>query len=151
VASAACSGGGDPVPLNTPLTFDTATVVVGEGADTATLVVELAESDAQRQYGLSRRSELDPGSGMLFVFDSLRAAEEGFWMWRTEVALDIAYIGPDGVISSVVAMDPCADAVYADACPEYPAEEPYLWALETNQGWFQERGYGTGTSVRLER
>ena len=126
-------------------------VVVGEGADTTTLVVELAESDAQRQYGLSRRPGLDPGSGMLFVFDSLRAADEGFWMWRTEMQLDIAYIGPDGVISSVVAMEPCADAVYADACPEYPADAPYLWALETNQGWFQERGYGTGTSVRLER
>jgi len=147
----ACGGNGAEEPWRSPVPFDTARVVVGEGVDTTSLLVELAESDEQRQYGLSRRPSLDPGSGMLFVFDSLRAPDQGFWMWRTVVPLDIAYVGPDGVISSVVAMAPCADALYADACPNYPATEPYLWALEANQGWFEERGYEETTMRAIAR
>lgn len=147
---AACGGGGEETWIS-PIPFDTAQVTVVSGADSFPLLVEVAESDAERQFGLSRRPSLDPGSGMLFVFDSLRAPEEGFWMWRTRVPLDIAFLDAAGVIGSIVAMEPCADALYAEACPEYAAGVPYLQALEVNQGWFAEHGVEVGDRVILER
>lgn len=151
-ASAAC-GGSEPEegPWVSPLPFDTAQATVVSGSDSFPLVVEVAETDEERQFGLSRRPSLDPGSGMIFLFDSLRAPEQGFWMWRTRVPLDIAFLDSAGVIRSIVSMEPCADALYAQACPTYPAGAPYLQALEVNQGWFEEQGVEAGARVILER
>ncbi len=133
-----------------PIAFDTARVVVLSGGDSLPLLVEVAESDEERAFGLSRRPSLDPQSGMIFLFDQIRAPEEGFWMWRTRVPLDIAYVDTAGVIVSVTSMDPCDDALYAEACPTYAAEGEYVWALETNQGWYEEHGVGPGDTVLFQ-
>lgn len=134
-----------------PIPFDSARVSVITDADTLPLVVEVAESDQERQFGLSRRPSLDPQSGMIFLFDSLRTPEQGFWMWRTIVPLDIAFLDENGVIGSIVGMEPCADALYAEACPTYPAGAPYIQALEVNRGWFREQGVEVGDRVVLHR
>lgn len=147
----ACGSDGPEGPWVSPIPFDTARVTVVSGADSFPLVVEVAESDEERQFGLSRRPSLDPGSGMIFVFDSLRTPDQGFWMWRTVIPLDIAFVDSAGVIGSIVSMEPCADAMYAQACPTYPAGVPYLQALEVNQGWFEEHGVEVGDRVVVER
>ena len=48
-------------------------------------------------------------------------------------------------------MEPCADALYAEACPTYPAGAPYTQALEMNLGWFAEHGVEPGDRFVLER
>lgn len=146
-AVAGACGGDAEEDWVSPLPFDTAEVVVLSGGDSLPLLVEVAESDQERAFGLSRRPDLDPQSGMIFLFDSLRAPQEGFWMWRTRVPLDIAYVDTAGVIVSVTSMEPCADALYPEACPTYAAEGEYVWALETNRGWFEEHGVGPGDTV----
>ena len=146
---AACQPSGD-TPWASPVAFDTADVWVVQDGDSSHLVVELAESEQQKQFGLSRRPALDPESGMLFLFDSVRAPTEGFWMWQTRIPLDIAFVDSTGVVRAVLSMEPCT-ATYAEACTPYEPGVAYHSALETNEGWFARKGYGPGARVRVER
>lgn len=137
------------VPWRSPMAFDTARVsVVGDG-DTSRLLVEVARTEEQRGFGLMVRPELDPGSGMLFVYDSVQPSEAGFWMWRTRMPLDIAYVDGAGRIVSIRQMAPC-ESPYAQDCPQYSPGEPYRSALEVNQGWFEEHGFGVGDRVVVD-
>lgn len=143
----ACSQG--DTPWVSPMPFDTATVLVVSETDSATLLVEIASTEDQRAFGLSRRPSLDPGSGMLFDFDTIQAAEQGFWMWRTRIPLDIAYVGTDGVIERIVSMELCGDR--AESCPSHPAGTEFAMALEANLGWFATHGMTEGDRVTVLR
>ena len=107
------------------------------------------EAEDQRAFGLSRRPSLDPESGMIFEFDSLQTPEHGFWMWRTRVPLDIAYIESDGTIGKIVSMGLCGDR--AESCPSYPAGVEFAMALEANLGWFAAHGIAEGDRVSVLR
>lgn len=149
LAAVACQPSGE-AEWASPVQFDTAEVWVAQEGDSARLLVELAVSDQQRQFGLSRRPSLDAESGMLFVFDEPRAATEGFWMWQTRIPLDIAFIDSLGVVQAVLQMEPCT-ATYASGCTPYEPGVPYATALETNEGWFDRHGYGVGARVTVVR
>lgn len=150
VALAAVSGCAQPgVVAPAAVTFDTATVWLREGADSTRLVVEVAASRAQHEVGLAGRTSLAPDSGMLFLFDPPRSADEGFWMWQTPIPLDIAFIDASGAILRILGMDPCV-APSQDDCPGYFAEAPYAAALEVSRGWFARNGIGVGASVRVD-
>ena len=71
-------------------------------------------------------------------------------MWRTSIPLDIAYIGADGIVHAIQAMDPCAAAAQDD-CPGYFPDAPYSAALEMARGWFSRNGIGAGAAIRVER
>ena len=147
-APLACAPPGGVSPAN--VAFDTATVWVRQGNDSASARVEVAVTTAQHEVGLAGRTSLDPESGMLFLFDPPRSPDEGFWMWRTRVPLDIAFVTADGLVLSVLAMEPCAAAVQDD-CPGYFADAPYAAALEMSGGWFGRHGLGSGARLRVER
>src|SRR4249920_3659464 len=71
--------GRETVPLAPPLTFDTAQAVIrGPRGNSASLLLELALTTAQRSHGLSRRTALDSASGMFFRFDSIQPGDYGF-------------------------------------------------------------------------
>ncbi len=73
-------------PTKAPFPGLSATVVhVGGRA----LHVVIAKTEAQRELGLRRRSDLGPYDGMLFVFDS--TTQVGFTMSTVPVALDIGF------------------------------------------------------------
>jgi uncharacterized membrane protein (UPF0127 family) len=133
-----------------PVTFDTATAWIHTGGDSISLLVEVARTAAQKSYGLMGRPSLDSTSGMIFVYDTLQPPTAGFWMFRTKVPLDIAFIDSAGVIVKLLAMDPCESEMYASACETYVPNEPYRAALEVNAAWFVEHGVGEGSVVRLE-
>jgi uncharacterized membrane protein (UPF0127 family) len=138
-----------PVPLP-EVTFDTAVAWVRHDADSTRILVEVAASQSQQEVGLAGRAFLDPQWGMLFQFDEPRSGDDGFWMWRTRVPLDVAFIDGSGVIRRILSMDPCA-AVSQGACPEYYPGVAYVAALEVNRGWFAANGIAVGASVRLGR
>jgi uncharacterized membrane protein (UPF0127 family) len=134
-----------------PVVFDMATVWVVQGDDSASVAAEIARTAAQHEIGLAERRSLDSGSGMLFLFSEMRTEEDGFWMWRTWMPLDLAFIDERGAITQVLSMEPCADQTADQDCPGYFPDAPYASALEVNQGWFAERGLGAGASVRVVR
>lgn len=137
-------------PFVSPVTWDTAQVVVKGAADSKRLLVEISDTEARRSYGLMARPSLDPESGMLFTYDSEQAGTAAFWMFRTKIPLDIAFIDSAGAIGKILNMVPCESELYADACPRYEPNVPYRSALEVNQGWFARHGIVEGDTVRLE-
>jgi uncharacterized membrane protein (UPF0127 family) len=69
-----------------------------------TIKVELAVLPEERQKGLMFRENMEPGTGMLFVFE--QASAQKFWMKNTRIPLDIAYFSPDGKLKEIHAAKP---------------------------------------------
>ena len=107
------------------------------------LLVEVANTDAERQHGLSERASLAADHGMAFLFDAPTTV--GFWMKDTLIPLSIAFWGADGRIQQTFDMDPCT----SDTCQVYRASEPYAGAVEAPQGFFREHGIGVGDKIEL--
>lgn len=153
-ALAACGPGEPPEPpdaggADAPLlAFDTAAVRIATASDTLPLRVELALSAEQRALGLMERSSLPADAGMLFWYPGPQPADAGFWMFRTRIPLDIAFLGADGEILAVQAMEPCV-AQDPRLCPSYPAGVEFRGALEVNRGYFQRHGVRPGDRVLL--
>ncbi|HHS50022.1 MAG TPA: DUF192 domain-containing protein [candidate division Zixibacteria bacterium] len=108
--------------------------------DTFAITVEMAEKPPDRQRGLMYRDYLPDTIGMLFIFDA--EAPHSFWMKNTRIPLSIAFIDKDFVITDIKWMKP------GDLTSHGPSR-PILYALETNRGWFTQRGIKPGAKVRL--
>ncbi|NLC21771.1 MAG: DUF192 domain-containing protein, partial [Halomonadaceae bacterium] len=80
--------------------------ILSEG-ERHSLQVELAQTAAERRKGLMERDSLDPDAGMLFVYQTLQPPQSGFWMYRTRIPLDIAFIDDQGRIAALYTMQPC--------------------------------------------
>jgi len=130
------------------MAFDTARVRLARQRDTLQLAVELAVSAEQKTLGLMERRHLGDDAGMLFVYDSIQPGDAGFWMYRTRIPLDIAFLDSAGVIRAVRSMTPCSTTV-AQGCPTYTPDVPYRYALEVNAGFFAQHGIGVGHSLLL--
>ena len=150
-ALAAGCGEEPPPPAEPAVAFDTATAWIRGGTDSTSLLVEVARTDAQHSYGLMARPSLDPNSGMIFLYDTVQAdTTDGFWMFRTRMPLDIAFMDSTGVIVRILPMEPCQSELYATSCPTYAPRVPYRDALEVNRGWFTRHGIAEGAVVRLD-
>jgi len=130
------------------ISFDTALVRLARQRDTLRLALELAVSPAQKTMGLMERRRLAADAGMLFVYDSIQPGDAGFWMYRTRIPLDIAFLDSAGVIRVVRSMTPCPTTI-AQGCPTYTPDVPYRFALEMNAGSFTRYGIGVGDSLVL--
>jgi uncharacterized protein len=130
------------------LHFDTSAVRIITPTDTIPLAVELAVSGEQKSTGLMERRQLADTAGMLFVYDSVQPPDAGFWMYRTRIPLDIAYLDPGGRIRAIQHMVPCESAM-PEGCPTYPPGVPYQYTLEVNGGFFARRGVRVGDAIVL--
>ena len=110
--------------------------------------LEIASTSEQRQKGLMGRTSMAPDAGMLFKYREPRSASHGFWMYKTLIPLDIAYLNEDGKIGSIRKMVPCPSAS-GSGCPTYPAGVPFIEAVEMNAGFFLEYGIGTGDRLAI--
>lgn len=110
------------------------------------LMLELAQNNKQRARGLMERTELGDFEGMLFIYP--RAAVRGFWMYRTLIPLDIAFINAQGVVLEIQQMTPCP-ARRSIQCPSYAPSQPYTMALEMATGRFAALGIQTGSVLKL--
>lgn len=100
--------------------------------------VEIAKNEEERALGLKYRDSLPKNSGMLFIFE-----EEGiypFWMVDTKIPLDIAFINKNGIIIDIQKMEPFSPILRKP-------DSPFLYALEVNQGFFQEKGIKKGDTI----
>lgn len=66
---------------------------------TTTVAVEVADTEALREAGLSSRSALAPGSGMLFQFE--HNGDWGIWMKDMRFPIDILFISETGSVVSI--------------------------------------------------
>jgi uncharacterized protein len=109
------------------------------------LTVELAVEAADKSRGLGYRDGLEPGTGMLFVFDS--ASPRSFWMKGMRFCLDIIWI-ENGAIQGA-AESVCPDPAGTEDAdrPSYVSPVPVSYVLEVPAGWLDANGFGEGTPV----
>ncbi len=131
------------------MAFDSARVRLTTTADTVRLRVQLAFTPEQRSMGLMERRHLDDDAGMLFLYEAMQPADAGFWMYRTRIPLDIAFLDSVGVVRSIRSMAPCPTDV-AQGCPTYAPDARYQYALEVNAGFFARRGVRVGNMLLLQ-
>ena len=118
-------------------------------SDSGTVEVDLmiAETDAQRGYGLMYRRSLAPNRGMAFLWPE--DSSSSFYMRNTLIPLSIAFFDSTGRIVRVLDMEPCDDD--EPNCPLYSPETSYRGALEVNQGAFDEWGVTEGDTIVITR
>lgn len=148
LCATACSAAPQDAVDTSLMSFSAARVRLVAGADTTHLRVELASSAQQHTMGLMDRRHLADSAGMLFLYATDQPANAGFWMFRTLIPLDIAFIDSLGAIRAIVHMTPCT-ATLAAGCPSYSPEVPYRAALEVNAGYFAEHKLTIGSRVIL--
>ncbi len=116
---------------------ETLTLMIGD----THLFVEVVKTPEERSRGLMYRNHLDWDSGMLFVYPGPR--QMVFWMKNTYIPLSIAFIDEDKKIIAIYNMEPQRyDILYS---PPSPAK----YALEVNQGWFENNGVEVGDIVEF--
>ena len=131
-----------------PLSFDAAQIRLLARPDTLRLVVELAVKPEQHTLGLMERRHLPDSAGMLFLYDTTQPDSSAFWMYRTRIPLDIAFIDSAGTIRTIRHMEPC-QTMLAQGCATYPAGAPFRAALEVNAGYFAQHRVQIGDRVLL--
>ncbi|HEX5274693.1 MAG TPA: DUF192 domain-containing protein [Candidatus Rubrimentiphilum sp.] len=89
-----------PQPIPTPQVLRVTVL----RAPRATLRVQVAQTEPQRERGLMGVRRLAPHTGMLFVFDSDAPTE--FWMKDTLIPLDMVFISGNGIVRQVFANVP---------------------------------------------
>ena len=143
VTLTACAGGeGADAPAGRPPS--TVTFEDQQDMSASTLWVDVADEEGERRRGLMHVEHLPADEGMAFVFDEPTSG--GFWMKNTLIPLSVAFVGEDGSVVGVLDMEPCD----ADPCPSYGIDDPYVLAIEANQGWFEDNGIGVGDRAALE-
>lgn len=105
-----------------------------------TIVAEVAKTPDERSEGLMYRESLASGTGMLFVFPE--AEIRSFWMKNTFIAMDIAYLDPDGRIVDIQQMEPESSKLHSSAAAA-------MFALEVPQGWFAEEEIEVGDLAEI--
>lgn len=96
------------------------------------VMAEIAASPDERQRGLMYRSSLGAEEGMLFVFPAPEV--QVFWMKNTLIPLDVGFFDSDLFLITVRTMEP------DDGAATHSSNEPALYALEMNKGWFAKKG-----------
>lgn len=74
----------------------------------ATLLLEVADTEAKQERGLMYRTTLAPHTGMIFILphDDVVA----FWMKNTLIPLDMVFVGADGSIRLIAQNVPASAA-----------------------------------------
>lgn len=105
--------------------------------------IELAISEAQREYGLMYRKEMAPDHAMLFDFGT--AQPVSMWMENTVLPLDMLFIQADGTVW----------AIRQNAVPYsrdiIDSNGPVKFVLELNAGRVKALGIRIGDKVVSKR
>ena len=134
---ATTTGSGDARASDQPtVTID------ASGGDEVRVRVEIADEAPEQARGLMYRTALAEDRGMLFVFP--REERLSFWMKNTLIPLSVAFMDSEGRIVDIQDMKPLDDDP-----PSYVSAEPAQYALEVNQGFFEDRGVEVGDRAEL--
>lgn len=139
------NGDADSTPV---LAFASAQVRLIAGSDTLRLLTELAARPDQQTLGLMERHHLADTAGMLFLYPDEQSDSAGFWMFRTRIPLDIAFMDSTGTVRAIQHMVPCPTTL-SQGCPSYVPGVPYRAALEVNAGYFAQHKLAIGARVML--
>ncbi|MDP2834996.1 MAG: DUF192 domain-containing protein [Pseudomonadota bacterium] len=125
---------------------------------TLRLAAEHAVSQTAREHGLQCRSQLPPGTGMLFSFE--QDTRSTFWMYKTYLPLDLLYLDEGGAVVADSTLPPCprpkdaSDGQWRSLCLQQARclqsdIPPFRHVLELPAGWLSKQGLGREQQQRL--
>jgi uncharacterized membrane protein (UPF0127 family) len=117
-------------------------VILATRAGDQHVKVEVARSDPERQHGLMYRQKLEPGRGMIFLFEHPQRLT--FWMKNTYIPLEMIFISAD---KRVVYVEENAEPLTTQA--RGPADEDSQFVLEVPGGWARAHGVERGVAVKF--
>jgi len=129
----------EPLPEARP----TAGITVGNVMVSA----ELALSDEDQALGLGYRNGLEPGHGMLFVFEE--PVERSFWMRGMRFCIDIIWIADGEIVGAAEGACPDPEGTDDADRERFLSGELVTHVLEMPAGWMTDNGFGPGTSVEI--
>lgn len=109
--------------------------------------VDVADTNSERQKGLSGKMSLGENEGLLFVFDQ-KDTTPSFWMKDMNFSIDIIWID-DGKVEKIeknVAPEP---GVPDNKLKIYYPGSPIDYAVEVQAGFAEKNGISVGTTVDL--
>ena len=101
-----------------------------------TFKLELALNNKTRYQGLSDRDHIADDGGMMFVFTG--AAVRGFVMRRCLVPIDIIFVGHNGRIVKMHAMEVEPPETFHSPVRTYSSEWPAKFAIELKGGTLEK-------------
>jgi uncharacterized membrane protein (UPF0127 family) len=106
------------------------------------LEVEVANTRASRELGLTGREGMQDDEGMLFVFDS--PGRYGWWMKDMKFSVDIIWINENGTVVSI------ERNLSPDTYPKtYMNQADASYVLEVNAGLAEKFGLYLGSRVKF--
>lgn len=102
--------------------------------------VVVADEPAEWSRGLQGYDELEPGEGMLFIFDESR--ERTFAMMSVAFPIDVVFISEDSIVTAIEPLEPGETRLVTS-----PGPAPYV--LELPQGWAADEGIGVGSELEV--
>ena len=114
--------------------------------DGSTVHVELANTNAEREYGLMGRTSLSQGRGMLFIHDA--PGNYSYWMYHCKIGLDIIWMDANHrIVEMSPDTPPCKGK--AASCPSYGGHETSLYVLELPVGSIKAHHMAVGQAVNF--
>jgi uncharacterized membrane protein (UPF0127 family) len=130
------------IPRVAPRAADTLVML----PDGSTVHVELAKTEAERNYGLMDRTSLPQGRGMLFIHD--RPSQNNYWMYHCKIGLDIVWMD-DGhrIVEMSPNTPPCKGK--ASTCPSYGGHADSVYVIELPVGSIKTHNLQVGQTVNF--
>jgi hypothetical protein len=114
-------------------------------APKATLTLQVARTDMQREIGLMNVTALPEHTGMVFVFPG--DGPVAFWMKDTLIPLDMVFVASDGKVRSVAARVPVVPLTMPDE--NIPLERGTAkYVIELSSGEAEQDGIVAGSFVK---
>ena len=110
------------------------------------LEVEVVNTDNARATGLSGRSNLSDGNGMLFDFTNTNISKPSFWMKDMKFDIDIIWI----YNNSIVGIEPYVPTAYGStSLPTYSPTTDITHVLEVPAGWVDKYKIKVGDRITM--
>ena len=116
------------------------TILMPKGA----LEVEVADTQASRELGLSGREKMGDDEGLLFIFNE--PGRYGFWMKDMNFSLDMVWINQNGI---VVDIERNVTPVSYKEKKTYINQSEASYVLEMNAGLAERFGLYLGSKVKI--
>jgi uncharacterized membrane protein (UPF0127 family) len=130
----------EPLDPSKAQSLPTSPLAIQSGTGIHRFVVELADTQAERNIGLMHRNHLAPDKGMLFDFFTERP--ESFWMRNTFISLDIIFIRASGEIVNI------AESTIPHSEKPVSSKQPVRGVLELAGGTAKRLGIKPGDVVQ---
>lgn len=123
------------------------TVVKNLQINSATLKVEIADTQAKRSKGLGGRQSIASDEGMLFIFP--KVDKYPFWMKGLSFPLDFIWIKGDKVIEILPNIQPPKSGEADASLPIYQSKEEVDKVLEVLGGTIERLNIKVGDTVNI--